>query len=271
MNTILPAVLVITLLAVGCNSGQLTYRNTSSASLQTPTKVHAVTISTRQPLTMNKGTYSHISFDAQPVSPATQYRFTENGGIPGMIFENNLCNNNPAWNNKGGTTACLAEYAGNSNSGYGIYLDGIPTATGKYGILITATDQAGNTAARQFTITVTGSITITNVSPSSGPTGTQVTITGGGFTPIDNALMIEFNGYFGHPFTRTFPDSKTIQFAIPSSLSKLCPGIVGPDISVHSSAGCGSINVVSGDSLSISVMNGLGSVSNLVTFTVTSP
>ena len=62
---------------------------------------------------------------------------------------------------------------------------------GSHTLTAVAYDTSGNTATTTRTVTVSnGSLTITNVSPSSGPVGTMVIITG---TKLDMTSSLQFN------------------------------------------------------------------------------
>lgn len=64
---------------------------------------------------------------------------------------------------------------------------------GTYTVELTVTDDDGSTDSLSKDITVTLP-EITSISPQSGPTGTEVTITGGGFSSTASENVVEFNG-----------------------------------------------------------------------------
>ncbi len=212
---------------------------------------------------MNQDSYAEISFDMQPVTANTKYAFVEMGSVPGMIFEANACNNNPAWNNQGGQASCLSTYKNDPSNAYSLVLDGIPSTTGVFPFTITATDQYGNSATQEFSVTVIGHVAITKIYPSSGPVGTEVTITGTGFTfTPKNNILINFNGYSYNLYEQSSPDGQTLKFTIPQTLSRPCPA------SSTLGDGCGSINVTPGDILSIEA-GVTNATTNTANFTVT--
>ncbi len=107
----------------------------------------AVSIQTRDSLSLRQGTYSSLYFVAEPVRDTetnlpVSYRFTESGQTPpGMIFEAYPCN-------KPGTEVCPQLASAN-----GIYLDGAPAKTGSYTFVISATGPSGS-VSRSFTVIV---------------------------------------------------------------------------------------------------------------------
>ncbi len=69
-----------------------------------------------------------------------------------------------------------------------------------------------------------GFVVITSISPSSGPTGTQVTIIGSGFSlNVDNRVNIGSVAGKGTITGLKSPDGVTLQFTMPSELIPYCP------------------------------------------------
>jgi len=109
----------------------------------------ALSIRTRDSLTLHQGTYSSLLFLAEPArNPRTQlpeqYRFAESGQIPeGMKFESYPCNRPDQK-----TCSQLA-------SANGIYLDGTPRTIGAYKFTIVVENVGGEKTASTFEVTVT--------------------------------------------------------------------------------------------------------------------
>ena len=107
---------------------------------------HEITIYTRDSLRLVTGVYASILFTAKSRTQSSvpvQYSFSQSGGAPpGMIFEGYPCN-------KPGKFVCpqLA-------SADGVYLDGVPTASGSYRVTIVATRPDGSKGFRAFTVNV---------------------------------------------------------------------------------------------------------------------
>lgn len=107
-----------------------------------------IRIRAQQTLILTAGTYSAILFQAEAASgdkpriPAS-YQFETAGDVPpGMFFESYPCH-------KPGQENCPA-----LASSDGIYLDGVPSAPGSFKVTIKASALNGETASREFTITV---------------------------------------------------------------------------------------------------------------------
>jgi len=84
-------------------------------------------------------------------------------------------------------------------------------AIGVHTLTAVARDAAGNTAtAPAVSLTVVGKPTITSFTPTSGPVGTMVTISGTDFTGV---TAVTFNGVNGDPFTVT--SATAIQDSVP--------------------------------------------------------
>lgn len=106
-----------------------------------------VRIRPQQSLVVSAGRYSRILFRAEHSDSDAQvpasYAFKTSGSLPpGMVFENYPCQ-------KPGEKNCPA-----LASADGIYLDGVPTAPGSYKLTIKAIAPSGETAEREFTVTV---------------------------------------------------------------------------------------------------------------------
>ena len=140
-------------------------------------------------------------------------------------------------------------------------ISGTPTTAGTYSFGLTATDTSGASASKYFTITVGGTgtsqtTTISSLSPTSGRTGTYVTINGSGFLSTGNS--IQFSDY-GTYISSNYVNSGTVTFTVPSSLSNCnttgtaCTNMMLPP--------------VSGGSYNVRVVNSNGT-SNSVPFTV---
>lgn len=102
-------------------------------------------------------------------------------------------------------------------------ISGIPTTAGYYQFTIGVKDVNGNIGTKTVYIKVYSPGDIQNVSisfmtPVFGPIGTQVTLTGTGFTSTDNIV------YFGGGVIMNIPsfDGKTLTFTVPSVASPLC-------------------------------------------------
>ncbi|MDP3991652.1 MAG: IPT/TIG domain-containing protein [Candidatus Colwellbacteria bacterium] len=102
-----------------------------------------------------------------------------------------------------------------------------------------------------------GRVIISSLSPSSGPPGTFVTITGGGFTSTGNTIYL---GSTAIPNAASV-NGVTLTFYIPSGFFA-CPAIYPP-------AGCIQGTPTSPGTYDVSVKNGSGLTSNTLTFTVT--
>lgn len=104
---------------------------------------------------------------------------------------------------------------------------------------------------------------ISSLSPSSGPVGTKVTITGTGFTLTGNKIRFGNSGSENNPkYSLPSPDGKTITFTVPSSNYLACwdavPACMAPAVATAPGI------------YGVSVINANGT-SNSMTFTVTAP
>jgi hypothetical protein len=106
------------------------------------------------------------------------------------------------------------------DSGYKIMNFTVPTNTlpGSYTLNIDVINKtSGLKKTVSVTIQVTEALTITNINPTSGPSGTPITITGTGFDPLDNGVYI--NGTNGWTIIQTLPSSDgKILYTIPSTI-----------------------------------------------------
>lgn len=104
--------------------------------------------------------------------------------------------------------------------------------------------------------------TISSLSPTSGPVGTQVTITGSGFTSTNNLIKMD-NGNDDYAGSFNSSNGTNITFTVPNNIGDSC-------LFTNSNVACAvePTNVIPG-TYSISVKNSKG-VSNSKTFTVTS-
>jgi hypothetical protein len=140
--------------------------------------------------------------------------------------------------------------------------EGRTVPTGQYLVTVSSIDGSiSGTSAAPFSITsntVTPSTpVISNLSPVSGPIGTQVSITGSGFTATGNSIGLK--GYTAAS-NLTSSDGKSLQFTIPATLAPNCSsGVACPQFILQVTAG----------DYSVTVINANG-ISNLQTFTVTS-
>ncbi len=102
---------------------------------------------------------------------------------------------------------------------------------------------------------------ISNLNPSSGPLGTQVIITGSGFTPTGNKVKFGNFGIEDNPSYRlNSSDGKTLVFTVPSNNYVACLSAMPP---------CGvSLTLIPPGIYQVSVINANGT-SNSVSFTVT--
>src|SRR5207245_1280817 len=97
-------------------------------------------------------------------------------------------------------------------SPYNITWNTTLAANGAHTLTAVARDAAGNTApASAVSVTVVSAPTITSFTPTSGPVGTSVTISGTNFT---GATAVMFNGVSAAPFTVT--SDTTIQDTVPA-------------------------------------------------------
>lgn len=104
-----------------------------------------ISLSTKDSLSLARNTYASILITATGNAsrvPAL-YTFSESGSTPpGMIFESYPCN-------KPGHELCPSVAKPD-----GIFLDGVPTATGSYSFMVSAKDSKGNRGSKQFTVVV---------------------------------------------------------------------------------------------------------------------
>ena len=100
--------------------------------------------------------------------------------------------------------------------------------------------------------------TITKITPTSGPVGTEVTVTGTGFVPRGNTVK------FGSGYVKGLdsPDGTLLRFAIPDGLDLCSPDAGGPCL--------GAYPMVRPGDYAVTVMVNK-ETGNAVTFTVTSP
>jgi len=117
---------------------------------------------------------------------------------------------------------------------------------------------------------------ILSLSPSSGPIGTEVTLTGNGLTDPNNDYFVEIN--FAQGSAQIGPlipsnDGKTLQFNIPSTLEIRCsPGSAsGVGVPAEVPACTQSLAITPGDALSVSVLitTEANGTSGAAAFTVT--
>ena len=97
--------------------------------------------------------------------------------------------------------------------------------------------------------------TITSLVPNSGPVGTQVAITGTGFSPIGNAVHFGSGGRVNIPSRN---NGTRISYIIPTAVG---PSDFNPQIKAPS-------QIVSPGVYQLSVVNGQGQKSNISSFTV---
>src|SRR2546426_8495410 len=142
---------------------------------------------------------------------------TDNVGVAGVQF--NLDGANL------GTEVTAAPYTTSWNT--------TRAAIGVHTLTAVARDAAGNTAtAPAVSLTVVRKPTITSFTPTSGPVGTMVTISGTDFTGV---TAVTFNGVNGDPFTVT--SATAIQDTVPMGamtgpLSVTTPGGMATSASV---------------------------------------
>src|SRR3989475_746373 len=86
-----------------------------------------------------------------------------------------------------------------------------PVSDGSHALTAQARDAAGNTATAAVSVIVVSAPTITSFTPTSGPVGTPVTISGTNFT---GATVVTFNGVHADPFTVT--SDTAIQDTVPT-------------------------------------------------------
>src|SRR5439155_13677201 len=112
----------------------------------------------------------------------------------------------------------------NTTAPYSVTWDTTTTSSGAHTLTAVARDAAGNTAiSAPVSVTVASALRITNFTPTSGPVGTSVTISGTNFT---GATAVTFNGVSAS-FTVTSPTA--IQATVPAGattgpLSVTTPG-----------------------------------------------
>lgn len=140
--------------------------------------------------------------------------------------------------------------------------DGRSISPGQYLLNVSASDGSlSGRSAAPFTITnpaTANTPVISNLSPSSGPVGTQVTITGSGFTATGNTIQFDIYSFINVPATN---NGSSLTFYVPSTLyyNNCQPGNVCPNIARMTTVG----------DYAVSVSNNNGT-SNAMTFTVSS-
>jgi hypothetical protein len=86
---------------------------------------------------------------------------------------------------------------------------------GTYYWIFQVTDAVGNSVTKTISLIInspaSSALAVLNMSPSSGPVGSQVVITGTGFTPTGN--YVNFGGY-GMP-NQNSPDGTTLTVTVP--------------------------------------------------------
>jgi len=116
----------------------------------------------------------------------------------------------------------------------------VPDGSYKIQVCQTAGAMFCDTSNNYFRVlnNITAQTTITSLSPSSGPVGTQVTITGFGFSPNQN--MISFGAGSGSNNYVNSPDGKTIVFTVPTYSSvngtPIQPGVYGVRVTTPNGA-----------------------------------
>jgi hypothetical protein len=138
------------------------------------------------------------------------------------------------------------------------------TTAGLYSISVSNANGASNT--QQFTVTAgSGSNlypTITSISPVSGAAGTQVTVSGSGFSLSGNNVAVSTSSGIGNVGNLASASGTNLQFTVPPYLSHVCTSTQSLCIGDPFPIGAGSV--------SVTVTNASGYTSSPVTFTVTS-
>ena len=131
------------------------------------------------------------------------------------------------------------------------------TQPGIYGVSVINANGTSN----EISFTVNISPAISSLSPTSGPIGTTVTITGSGFTPTGNKVKFGNSGSENNPsYSLNSPDGKTLVFTVPSTNYYAC---------LYTQPVCYVVQVlISPGAYAVSVINGNGQ-SNEASFKVT--
>lgn len=253
-----------------------------------------ISINTTDSLTGTVGQAFFARFAAAPAGQTYTYSVSGNGPLPaGLHFKPagySFCIPPPLYSGTSGTCTTEAQSTGADNQPImpnTLELSGIPTAAGSVTFTINASDPRGQTASKSFTVVIINGINpppnltpfISSLTPSSGPVGTQVTITGTGFLPTSGNMGSGTGGntiqttYQGMPVwlanNLNSSDGKALTFQIPDNLIQPCPAGLTAGPPPWPACDPGVFPFAPGV-YSIFVSNANGT-SNPQTFTVTSP
>ena len=132
-----------------------------------------------------------------------------------------------------------------------------PNLPGQYPVYVTNSNGTSNNLTFTVTDASTAPVTINSLSPSSGPVGTNVTISGTGFTPTGNTIQFDIYNFTNVAATN---NGSSLAFIVPAVLyyNNCPPGSMCPNMARNTTPG----------NYNISVSNANGT-SNTLTFMVT--
>jgi IPT/TIG domain len=150
------------------------------------------------------------------------------------------------------------------------FVPGTAPPPGMLSVRVVNLDGAVSNRLTVNVISKTSELSISSISPQFGPVGTQVTLTGNGFTPIppNNVNAIRFTAvgaqdrasadFFEGFYTDSFVDSGTLTFILPGRvIEPICPGfpfVCDPIATPSITAGQYRISVINPNGMSNSVL-----------------